>query len=267
MPISFSKYHGSGNDFIIIDDRAVSFPSDNKELIAQLCHRRFGIGADGLILLQPSTLFHYRMRIFNCDGMEAAMCGNGLRCLVHFINSLGLSEDVLCVETMHGMVRCSINGEKITIQINRPYTISQSLCVDVGTERFHFCVVNTGVPHAVIFVKDVSCVDVQNVGRSIRYDKVLPDEGANVNFVQILSSDSLKIRTYERGIEGETMSCGTGAAAAAYAALKEGCVTAPLKIIPLSAEPLWVNVEHEGAEVMHMYLAGGAVKMFEGKLS
>lgn len=241
MKLSFSKYHGAGNDFILIDDRALFFPDKNDQLIRKLCERRYGIGADGLILVQKSTCADLKMRIFNADGHETEMCGNGLRCLIHFTQSIGTTR----VETMHSVLTCSFDGENITVDM--PLSSFQEL------EDAQY-LLNTGVPHLILFTSDLKTLDVKNKGRELRNL-----HNANVNFIQISEDQTVHIRTYERGVEDETHACGTAAAAAALVAAKKHGLPNPLKIMPLSREPL-----HATVHPSHIQISAPAHFIFRG---
>lgn len=213
MKIPFVKYQGAGNDFILIDLRkSPSFP-DPAAFAVRVCERRFGIGADGFLLLLPSKSADYRMRIFNADGSEPSMCGNGLRCLVDFIVK---SENVVnvSIETLHGVLKCRKVEDEIAVNLGPP-AILHWPCEMADGSVF---IVNTGVPHAVLFVDNLESVDVASLGRKIRFDSRFAPQGVNVNFVCPTAEGRLALRTYERGVEAETLACGTGAAAAAFVA-------------------------------------------------
>ena len=208
MSVSFSKYHGAGNDFIIIDNREGVFVAE-QNLIKNLCHRQFGIGADGLMLLENEPNADFRMRYFNSDGNEGTMCGNGGRCITHFANKLG----VIGKRTRF----FGIDGEHVAIMesdsiVNLKMNDVQNVTVD--DEYF---LLDTGSPHCVYFVNNVDRVDVESEGRCLRKNLRHESGGVNVNFVEVVGDD-LKIRTYERGVEAETLACGTGSVAAAIAA-------------------------------------------------
>lgn len=207
--ISFSKYHGTGNDFILIDDRKRTFHSESS-LISFLCDRRFGIGADGLVLLQNSTTSDLRMRIFNSDGKEAACCGNAIFCLLSFAFSIGYPYGKHFIEAKGQIVEGYIHKEYSKILFSHPKSI-QLFTFD--KQRGYL--VNTGVDHLVLFVENIASLDVNIEGACFRYHPKLAPEGANINFVE-RKEETLCIRTYERGVEGETLSCGTGAIAAAF---------------------------------------------------
>jgi diaminopimelate epimerase len=219
MIIRFSKYHGTGNDFILIDNRSsvLRNPDKTAELISHLCHRRFGIGADGLILVNSSKSADFEMGFFNSDGRAGSMCGNGGRCCVAFASSLGIIKDKTVFEASDGLHEAAIiSKDKDTTVVS----LKMQDVNEVKEQEDHF-ILNTGSPHYVLFTKGVDKLDVFNEGRKIRYSKPFSKEGINVNFAEV-RKDKLFVRTYERGVEDETYSCGTGATATALAASFSG---------------------------------------------
>lgn len=254
MIFLFAKYHGAGNDFIVIDDREERFPTHDHDYIQGLCRRHFGIGADGLLLLQSSQKADLRMRIFNSNGVEAEMCGNGLRCLVDFAYQQKLIGPKTTVETTHHLVQCQWSPAGITIEL-RPYAW---LHPQLKIHPFDLHVVHTGVPHAVAFVENYD--DFETTAPHIRSHPALGAEGANVNFA-ILREGKLYTRTFERGIEGETLSCGSGAAAVAIAAQQKYQLQNPITIIPLSQEELKIEVDSTSVRVF-----GKATFVFHGSI-
>jgi len=262
MKILFSKYEGTGNDFILIDDRSKIFPADDERLVNHLCDRRFGIGADGLILLQkappppeggilPTHNAFFRMVYFNSDGKEGSMCGNGGRCFTAFANALGLTGKELNFMASDGLHYASITDEKNKI-------VKLKMRDVPAMEAFNDHIyLNTGSPHYVIFVKDVMVTDVVNEGRKIRYNDRFKKEGTNVNFVQPFEN-GIMIRSYERGVEDETLSCGTGATASAIAAFVKG-------IIPSSASALR-QAQGTGSEPVELH-AVCRVKVMGGEVN
>lgn len=267
MFLSFSKYHGAGNDFILIDDRSGSFPCDNFHLISRLCDRRLGIGADGLLLLQTSNFADFRIRIFNSDGKEAGMCGNGMRCFIHYLRSLGFRDEQFQIETMHDTISCSIKGERISVKIEKPKVLHWGIEIQHNEDKYEAYVLNTGVPHAVIFVEDLDHVEVETLGRSIRNHEAFSPLGVNVNFAKLGADGSLRVRTYERGVEAETPSCGTGAAAVALTALQKWDMPSPVRIVPRSLDCLEVHVNQNSIGGKDLELIGTASYVFDGRIA
>ncbi len=217
----FYKYQGTGNDFVVVDDRAKTF-NLNQEAIALLCHRRFGIGADGFMLLQEAEGYDFRMVYYNSDGTEGTMCGNGGRCLVRFAADLGIVTEKAHFIAVDGPHLAYINPETISLQMMDVKGIEQH-----NDDYF----TNTGSPHFVRFTKQVQFYDVKNTGSAIRYSEAYqPINGTNANFVEKLDDQTLFVRTYERGVEDETYSCGTGVTAAALVAKTFQNVQTPVKI-------------------------------------
>lgn len=261
----FSKYSGCGNDFILVDNRDMSFPSTNHFLISKLCQRQFGIGADGLILLENSdSAAGFRMRIFNSDGSEAEMCGNGIRCLLKFIRQLGFKEQSYTIQTMQRQFKVSFVEDEIIVEMGSPKDIQWNLklLIDDELKNVHF--MDTGVPHAVLFVEDIENVDVPFLGPKIRYHSKFAPKGANVNFVKPISSDSILIRTYERGVEQETLACGTGATASAIAAAKYWGFKSPIKVYLQSKEILKIGFDLDTSPISSVTLTGPARFIFQG---
>jgi len=208
--IKFYKYQGAGNDFVIIDNRDQSFDGSNTAKIAKICDRRFGVGADGLMLLEDHTEHDFTMRYFNNDGQEASMCGNGGRCISAFAvhQNIVKQADNFSFMAVDGVHYAAYNKGIVTLKM---------IDVDTINQGDNFTFLDTGSPHHVIFVKNVDAVDVYNEGKAIRYSDHYPN-GTNVNFVQFIDNKSIKVRTYERGVEDETLACGTGVVASAISA-------------------------------------------------
>lgn len=258
MKISFSKYHGAGNDFILIDEK--DLPNvDLSHLARILCHRHHGIGADGLILLGTSTTADYKMRIFNADGSEPAMCGNGIRCLFNFIQKHGL----LRIETLSGILACRQNGDQVAVNLGAPKIRHWPLKLPQG-EVF---VIDTGVPHAVLFVDDLDAVNVSEAAPKVRFSPHFAPHGVNVNFVSLLGNGGVAVRSYERGVEAETLACGTGAAAAAFAAVKLHDLPTPIATLTRLSFQHPVQYRQNLHFQIHqneIEMLGPAVKVYEG---
>ena len=221
--ISFAKYHGAGNDFVLIDARQVSLQWET--LAPRLCERKTGIGADGFLLLLPSSKADFRMRIFNADGSEPAMCGNGIRCMVDFIHTLEQVPATLHIETLAGVFTCTRTEGEVAVNLGVP----KILHWPIALPQAKAFVVDTGVPHAVVFVDDIEKTDVATEGRALRFHEAFAPHGVNVNFASI-TSDKITVRTYERGVEGETVSCGTGCAAVAFVAKEFLKINGPISV-------------------------------------
>jgi diaminopimelate epimerase len=258
MKLEFFKYHGAGNDFILIDNRRLGFVAE-KKTIEQLCDRHFGIGADGLILLEYHPESDFRMRYFNSDGAEATMCGNGGRCIVSFARLLGLIDkktSFFATDGSHDAVVISSDGntEVVKLKMNDVSKIEK-------LEDGFF--VDTGSPHHVRFVKDVAKLDVIAEGRLIRYQKGRSADGVNVNFVE-LRNGQLYSRTYERGVEDETLACGTGAVAMALVAHQNGIAkSSPVEINAVGGL-LKVHFEINENQYRNIWLEGAATRVFNG---
>lgn len=263
----FSKYSGCGNDFILIDHRRPFFPVNDRPAIQKLCHRQKGIGADGVIFLEASsgTASDFKMRIFNSDGSEAEMCGNGIRCLAQFIADLGLPQKPYAIETMQRLLRVEHSPAGIRAAMGTPADLRQNLNIEIDgtTHAIHY--LDTGVPHAVLFVDDLENAPVESLGRKIRHHAAFKPKGANANFVQVLGPHSISLRTYERGVEAETLACGTGATAAAIIAFLQKQVKTPIEVKTRSNETLIINfaVDKSGT-ITDVSQTGPAVKHFHG---
>ena len=211
MEIRFHKYQGTGNDFILIDDRELQFP-DDLTVIETLCHRRFGIGADGLILIRNHPDYDFEMVYYNSDGTQS-MCGNGSRCAVHFAKSLGMTTDRTTFMSTDGPHEATIKEDIVSVQLYD---------VDSVEELTDGVFINTGSPHHIAFLEDVKNFPVVPEGKAIRYSETYAPKGTNVNFVELEDGNAIFVRTYERGVEGETLSCGTGVTACSLAASLKG---------------------------------------------
>ncbi|OIN58130.1 diaminopimelate epimerase [Arsenicibacter rosenii] len=253
--MNFYKYQGTGNDFVMIDDRADNFPAGDQALIARLCDRRFGIGADGLILLRVDPDYDFRMIYFNADGAEGSMCGNGGRCIVQFAYDLGIFTDTTRFIAVDGEHTASVSDDVVSLKM------SNVTGMDMQQD---YTFLNTGSPHVVRFVDDLESYDVVGVGKQIRYSDTFKPGGTNVNFVQVMPDKTLFVRTYERGVEDETYSCGTGVTAAALTAYKQFGLPSPVSIRVLGGQ-LRVSFEETGeATFESIYLTGPAKQVFTG---
>jgi len=261
MELKFSKYHGTGNDFILVDDREGNTLSIlTQEVIADLCRRHTGIGADGMILMRDSESCDFSMKYFNSDGIEGTMCGNGGRCLVAFAHALGIIQSRYQFEAIDGLHQASLKDGIIELEMQKPFGYR---AISPQEDWIH-----TGSPHFVsIQNTPVEEIDVLNLGRNIRNSETFAEEGTNVNFVNEIDERTLKVRTYERGVEDETLSCGTGAVAVVYTyLLKKGWPHHEM-LVQTSGGDLKVMVEHPGEEEERVLLSGPAVKVFDGSIT
>jgi len=270
--ISFTKMESGGNDFIIIDNRKRILPRALSKLAVTLCRRRSAIGADGLILLDKADRADYRMRIFNPDGSEPQMCGNGARCLARFAFINGISSSKATMETKAGNLEAWVKGRRVKVKLGIPYDIKMDFIISLkrlGRQKVNF--INVGVPHVVVFVPDLEKVDVQGLGRAIRYHRRFSPAGTNVDFVALQGRDSIHIRTYERGVEDETLACGTGAVASALISGLRGKVSSLVKVHTRGGETLTVEYGMErnvkGREKFNaVWLEGEATVVYTGEV-
>lgn len=266
MDIPFWKMHGAGNDFILID--AVKAPlSPTRKDIAAWCQRHKGIGADGLILLlPPQSGGDFRMQFFNPDGGEADMCGNGARCAARLAYDLKLATESMTIETAAGHVQATMLADaRVRLQLPQPKAcqLIASLTLDSGAS-IAYSFADTGVPHAIIECESLDDLDIRSVGRAIRTHAAFAPAGTNVDFITVTGPDSLRIRTYERGVEDETLACGTGIAAAAVTAVRSGRVHAPVTIETAGGDLLHVDVpDNKNAPLL---LSGPAVHVFKSTI-
>lgn len=263
--LEFFKMTGGGNDFILIPDFDRRLPPEEFPRLAQrLCQRRFSVGADGMIVLWPSERAHFRWHFYNADGSRAEMCGNGGRCAARLAHHLGIAPRDLAFETDVGIVEAKVEGRRVRITLPSPTELRTDLEIEVGGKRLRLDYINTGVPHAVLFVDDLEGVDVVGLGRAIRWHEAFAPKGTNVDFVKV-EGGRLYIRTYERGVEDETMACGTGATAAALLASLRGLASSPTEVVPRGAEPLVIHYRHEGG-FREVALEGEVRIVFRGTL-
>lgn len=259
MQLPFWKMHGAGNDFILMDDRQLVFPVHDRAFIARICHRRRGIGSEGLLLIQPSGTADFRMRFFNPDGSEVDLCGNGARCIARLAHEIGAAPADMRIETAAGLLRAEIVAPLVRLHLPPPKDWRLNLSMEWKTRTMPLHFVNSGVPHAVGIVADLAAIDVASLGAFIRRHDLFAPAGTNADFIQITGPDSLAIRTYERGVEAETLACGTGIAAAALVAEKLGLVHAPVKVRTAGSDVLDVALAP-------LTLTGPAEHVFQGEL-
>ena len=256
MIIEFYKYQGTGNDFIMIDDREKEFDLTENDLIAALCERRMGIGADGLILLREHGTLDFEMIYFNADGKQSSMCGNGGRCIMAFAQMLEMIEDETTFMAIDGEHKGRLMDDGIYLQMQDVKKIE-----GVGDGL----VLNTGSPHYIEMVDDLDNLDVNKEGRKIRNSAPFKKEGINVNFV--LDANELQLRTYERGVEAETLSCGTGVVATAIAMHYANCIEETLVNVKTKGGELTVSFEEFNSGYRNIWLSGEASMVFAGEFA
>ncbi|MBR9758470.1 MAG: diaminopimelate epimerase [Algicola sp.] len=256
MAIQFYKYQGTGNDFVMIDNRRLNFDKNNTKLVAKMCDRRFGIGADGLILLENHDTADFKMVYYNADGNQSSMCGNGGRCLVAFAKHLGIISNTAIFEAVDGMHHASIKDHLVELQM-------QDVPAVKANKAYVF--LNTGSPHHVQLVSDLTEFKVKEEGAKIRYGSLYGNEGSNVNFVTKESEDTFRLRTYERGVEDETLSCGTGATAVALAMHHIGETEHTLLNLQVEGGQVQVSFNKTATGYKNIWLIGPAEQVFTGE--
>lgn len=267
IPI-FYKMSGSGNDFILIDNRDGAVDAEKiKDFVAAVCRRKFSVGADGLIFIEDSEKADFKWRFFNQDGSVAEMCGNGGRCAARFAYLNRICGPELAFETDAGIVRAMVDGIRVRLEMTQPTGMVLGEEIEAAGKTFSVNRINTGVPHAVIWTDDLESVPVVEWGRPIRYHERYAPAGTNVNFIQKTENENLLlIRTYERGVENETMACGTGSVAAALIAARKGLVESPVSVETRGGEFLTVHFTTSGFEFVDVFLEGDARVIYQGRL-
>ncbi len=266
--LNFTKMNGAGNDFVIIDNRDLNYELE-KNKIESLCNRHRGIGADGFMAVEPpQSNGNYRMRYYNSDGNEAEMCGNGARCFARFVYNLQEQEsETIKIETVAGIVVAEILDPEVQIMLSNPFNLKLNIPIEINgqPELIHF--INTGVPHAVLLVDELESINIKKTGSAIRHHSAFSPEGTNVNFQKIETSDTLSIRTYERGVEDETLACGTGIVANALIHEQLNNINPPVFVNVKGGETLKISWEKEKDSYKNVTLTGPAEIVFEGKIN
>lgn len=280
--IKFSKMVASGNDFVVAELQATG--SYLRNLAKNICNRKYGVGADGLLILEKSKVADIKMRIFNADGSEAQMCGNGARCVALYVAGRPLHvPGKVSIQTKAGIIESKVNGDNVNpftntkdlrekhkicngvkIKLTDPKDIKLDVPITVNGRKIKVNFVDTGVPHVVVFVQGLDKIDALNLGRSIRNHKRFSPRGTNVNFVEVLKSDSIKIRTYERGVEDETLACGTGSVASALIFALKTATEDKINVQTKGKEILQVYFKKQGSKLNDVWLAGKAKMVCQG---
>ncbi len=277
--ILFRKLVAAGNDFVLIDNRAHRFVSQRAlaAFARKMCERKFGAGADGLLVVERSRRADFRMRIFNADGSEAEMCGNGARCFALHCAGMKKKKDLdLTIETLAGIVHAQVRAEQVKINLPPPKGLKLDIPIRIAglKRKMRVHCIDTGVPHTVVFVQGIDEIDVYAIGREIRYHKAFAPRGTNVDFVEVLNDHFVEVRTYERGVEGETLACGTGSVASALitgytlartaAVQTAGAVKKVFQVQTRSGEVLTIYFTLSGNVVTDVWLQGKAESVYEG---
>jgi diaminopimelate epimerase len=267
MVLEFTKMNGAGNDFVLLDGRGQK-PRLTREQIVRLCDRHRGIGADGLILLVPSASGQadWAWEFYNSDGSIGEMCGNGARCFARFVQQRTGVQRELSFETLAGVIRASFQGERVTVSLTEPkeLRLNEPLPLASGKQVVHS--VDTGVPHAVLFVPNADQARVSELGPEIRRHAHFQPRGTNVNFVQVLGPGHIRVRTFERGVEGETLACGTGVTASALIASRVQHFGSPVKVQVQGGDELQVSFKEDHGAFTEVRLTGPAEFVFEGRI-
>jgi diaminopimelate epimerase len=266
--IKFTKSVATGNDFVIIDNRQNVLKGDLPVTAKKLCDRFYGVGADGLLLIEKSKNADFRMRIFNSDGSEAEMCGNGSRCAALYAYAKKIAPADMKVETMAGILNANVRGDIVKVKLTDPKNIEWNLCLMINECPYKVNVANTGVPHVVHFVDDLDAVEIKKLGPKMRYHEEFSPHGANVDFVKITdkNKNTIAVRTYERGVEDETLACGTGAVASAIISAEAEKLISPVTVETRSGELLKVYFESLEGSFKNVYLEGKAKLVYEGEI-
>jgi diaminopimelate epimerase len=265
MPkLHFTKMNGAGNDFVMLDNRRGDLQLTAAE-IARLCDRHRGIGADGVLMLEPPTNgADFRMRYYNADGGEAEMCGNGARCFARFADRVAGTREKVSFETPAGVIAAALQGEAVTLQMSDPEDMRLGIELAAAGETIRCDYVDSGVPHAVIPVADINSVHVRELGSAVRHHPEFAPRGANVNFLERRGDRQIAIRTYERGVEDETLACGTGVVASALLFAATENVRGPIAVRVRGGDELSVAFEWAGDRLTNVTLTGPADFVFEG---
>ena len=264
--LRFTKMNGAGNDFVLLDNRAGEFVL-TRDQIARLCDRHRGVGADGVLILEPAgNGADFRMRYYNADGGEAEMCGNGARCFARFADRAAGPRQKITFETPAGVIGAELRGDLVTLQMSQPNDLRLGLDLSVGGENFRAHYIDSGVPHVVMSVARIDQVDVRSLGAALRHHAMFAPRGANANFIEPRGPRTIAIRTYERGVEDETLACGTGVVASAiiFAACEN--VDGPIDVLVRGGDTLRVDFARAGDQFSNVTLTGPADFVFDGEI-
>jgi diaminopimelate epimerase len=264
--LRFTKMNGAGNDFVMLDNRGGSIQL-SREQISRICDRHRGVGADGILLLEKAADgADFRMRYYNRDGGEAEMCGNGARCFARFANKVAGAKGPITFETPAGIIGAELKGDRVRLQMSDPIELRLNVPLQLEGEDATVHFINTGVPHVVVPVSRVDMVKVSERGAAIRYHEMFSPKGANANFLEKRGAKSIAIRTYERGVEDETLACGTGVVASALVFAALARTRGPITVLVRGGSELTVGFEKDGERFRKVTLTGPAEFVFEGTI-
>jgi len=267
--INFTKATASGNDFVMIDNRNYIISENYSEFVKIACNRKFGVGADGVIFIEEDQQTDFWMRYFNADGSEGSLCGNGARCAAKFMSEI-INKKELVFKAVGKIYRAEIFDKTVKLYLPDLSNKIDKLKFDLVEAVISAGFLDTGSPHVVIYEsdfpsgKDLQSLDVYKLGKEIRYHKVISPNGANINFVKMISNSQIKIRTYERGVEDETLACGTGSIASAISSVIEKNCSSPISVFTQGGEEFKVNFEVNGETITKLSLEGSALMVFDG---
>ena len=264
--LRFTKMNGAGNDFVLLDNRAGDLQLSGEQ-IAHLCDRHRGVGADGVLVLeQPANGADFRMRYYNSDGGEAEMCGNGARCFARYASQVAGPAEKLSFETPAGVIGAALEGELVRLEMSEPTDLQLNFGLSIDGADVRASFVNSGVPHVVVMIDELEAAEVQRVGSAIRRHACFAPSGTNVNFLQRRGDRQIAIRTYERGVEAETLACGTGVVASALIFSATENVEGPIRVLVRGGDELIVGFEKNGKQFTKVTLTGPADFAFEGTI-
>ena len=264
--LRFTKMNGAGNDFVLLDNRAGQLAL-SREQIARLCDRHRGVGADGVLILEPAADgADFRMRYYNADGGEAEMCGNGARCFARFADRTAGPRQKITFETPAGVIGAELRDELVTLQMSQPNDLRLGLDISLGGKNFRVHYIDSGVPHVVMPVARIDQVDVRSLGAPLRQHAMFAPRGANVNFIEQRGPHTIAIRTYERGVEDETLACGTGVVASAIIFAATENLSGPIDVLVRGGDTLQVDFARDGHEFSNVTLTGPADFVFDGEI-
>jgi diaminopimelate epimerase len=263
--IPFYKMVASGNDFVVVDNRR-GVVKDVLAFTRGICRLHQGVGADGVLLFESSKKANFKMRIINLDGSEAAACGNGFRCIALYAHDVLKYSSRMNFESGSGLIEAEVGPkDSVRVQLMKPRVFEMDGIVEVGKRRIHYSFLDTGVPHVVVFVDDLEKIDVFETGKAIRHHTHFQPFGTNVNFVKVKSKKEIAGRTYERGVENETLACGTGSTASAVISVLKGFVESPVNVLTQSGEKLRIDMQRKGDEITKVFLEGKAQFVYRGE--